>query len=112
MVSHYLDFERPIAELEAKIEELSNLSDTAGPGALDSELKALRTRATALRRDAYAKLDTWQKAQVARHPERPHFVNYLSGLIEDFVELRGDRRFADDRLSSAGWAASAASRCW
>ena len=102
MVSHYLDFERPIAELEAKIEELSNLSDTAGPGALDSELKALRTRATALRRDAYAKLDTWQKAQVARHPERPHFVNYLSGLIEDFVELRGDRRFADDQAIVGG----------
>lgn len=102
MVSHYLDFERPIAELEAKIEELSNLSDTAGPGALDSELKALRTRATALRRDAYAKLDTWQKAQVARHPERPHFVDYLSGLIEDFVELRGDRRFADDQAIVGG----------
>ena len=102
MVSHYLDFERPIAELEAKIEELSKLSDTAGAGGFDAEVAALRTRATVLRRESYAKLDTWQKAQVARHPERPHFVDYLAGLIEDFVELRGDRRFADDQAIVGG----------
>ena len=102
MVSHYLDFERPIAELEAKIEELSKLSDTAGAGGFDAEVAALRTRATVLRRESYAKLDTWQKAQVARHPERPHFVDYLAGLIEDFVALRGDRRFADDQAIVGG----------
>ena len=102
MVSHYLDFERPIAELEAKIEELSKLSDTSGAGGFDAEVAALRTRATVLRRESYAKLDTWQKAQVARHPERPHFVDYLAGLIEDFVELRGDRRFADDQAIVGG----------
>jgi acetyl-CoA carboxylase carboxyl transferase subunit alpha len=102
MVSHYLDFERPIAELEAKIEELSKLSDNAGAGGFDTELSALRTRAAVLRRESYAKLDTWQKAQVARHPERPHFVDYLAGLIEDFVELRGDRRFADDQAIVGG----------
>ena len=102
MVSHYLDFERPIAELETKIEELSRLSDQAGADAFESELQALRGRATTLRREAYAKLEPWQKAQVARHPERPHAVDYLAGLIEDFVELRGDRRFADDQAIVGG----------
>jgi acetyl-CoA carboxylase carboxyl transferase subunit alpha len=103
MATHYLDFERPIADLEAKIEELSRLSGAAASGAgMDSEIDALRSRAEALRRDAYSKLDTWQKTQVARHPERPHCVDYLNGLIEDFVELRGDRRFGDDQAIVGG----------
>jgi acetyl-CoA carboxylase carboxyl transferase subunit alpha len=102
MVSHYLDFERPIADLEAKIEELSKLSDSAGAGSFDAEITALRSRAAVLRRESYAKLDTWQKAQVARHPERPHFVDYLAGLIDEFVELRGDRRFGDDQAIVGG----------
>ena len=102
MVSHYLDFERPIADLEAKIEELSKLSDQAGAGAFDSEIDALRSRALVLRRESYAKLDTWQKAQVARHPERPHCVDYIAGLIDEFVELRGDRRFGDDQAIVGG----------
>ena len=99
---HYLDFERPIADLEAKIEELSRLSDTAGPGAFDQELAALKHRVEDLRREAYARLDPWQKTQVARHPERPHFVDYVSGLIDEFVELRGDRKFADDQAVVGG----------
>jgi len=102
MAEHYLDFERPIADLEAKIEELSKLSDTAGPGSMDGEITALRARATTLRRDAYAKLDTWQKTQVARHPERPHCVDYIAGLIDQFVELRGDRKFGDDQAVVGG----------
>ena len=102
MAEHYLDFERPIADLEAKIEELSKLSETAGPGSLNSEISALRTRATSMRRDAYAKLDTWQKTQVARHPERPHCVAFIAGLIDDFVELHGDRRFGDDQAVVGG----------
>jgi acetyl-CoA carboxylase carboxyl transferase subunit alpha len=102
MVSHYLDFERPIADLEAKIEELSKLSDQAGAGSLDTEIEALRNRAAVLRRESYAKLDTWQKAQVARHPERPHCVDYIAGLIDEFVELRGDRRFGDDQAIVGG----------
>ena len=102
MAAHYLDFERPIADLEAKIEELSRLSDTAGSGAFDSEIDALRARVETLRREAYSKLDTWQKTQVARHPERPHCVDYLDGLIEEFVELRGDRRFGDDQAIIGG----------
>ena len=99
---HYLDFERPIAELEAKLEELSKVSETAGPGAIDSEVAALRSRIEDLKREAYARLDPWQKTMVARHPARPHFKDYLAGLIDDFVELRGDRKFADDQAIVGG----------
>ncbi|MBX7250026.1 MAG: acetyl-CoA carboxylase carboxyltransferase subunit alpha [Caulobacteraceae bacterium] len=100
---HYLDFERPIADLEAKIEELSRVSESASGGkSFDSELAALRKRVDVLRRDAYAKLDPWQKTQVARHPERPHFMDYVAGLIDEFVELRGDRKFGDDQAIVGG----------
>ncbi|MDZ4317269.1 MAG: acetyl-CoA carboxylase carboxyltransferase subunit alpha [Phenylobacterium sp.] len=102
MAAHYLEFERPIADLEAKIEELQRLSETAEGGGMDSEIEALRARAAELRVKAYAKLDPWQKTQVARHPERPHFVDYAAGLIEDFVELRGDRKYADDQALIGG----------
>ena len=99
---HYLDFERPIAELEAKIDELSKLSEAAGAGGMDGEMESMRLRAGQLRREAYSNLDAWQKTQVARHPQRPHFVNYLDGLIDEFVELRGDRKFADDQSIVGG----------
>ena len=79
MAVHYLEFERPIADLEAKIEELSKLSETAGPGAFDDEIDALRARAQEMRKEAYANLDAWQKTLVARHPDRPHFVDYVAG---------------------------------
>jgi acetyl-CoA carboxylase carboxyl transferase subunit alpha len=102
MAAHYLEFERPIADLEAKIEELSKLSETTGSGALDAEIAALRARAQDVRRQAYSKLDAWQKTQVARHPDRPHFVDYVAGLIDEFVELRGDRKFADDQAIMGG----------
>ena len=102
MAAHYLEFERPIADLEAKIEELSKLSETTGSGTLDAEIEALRARAQEVRRQAYSKLDAWQKTQVARHPDRPHFVDYVGGLIDEFVELRGDRKFADDQALIGG----------
>jgi acetyl-CoA carboxylase carboxyl transferase subunit alpha len=102
MALQYLDFERPIAELEAKIDELSKLSETAGPGAFEAEIEGLRARAQQMRRDAYANLDAWQKTQVARHPDRPHFVDYVADLIEDFVELHGDRVFGDDQALIGG----------
>ena len=102
MAAHYLEFERPIADLEAKIEELSKLSETTGSGALDAEIAALRARAQEVRKQAYSKLDAWQKTQVARHPDRPHFVDYCAGLIDEFVELRGDRKFADDQALIGG----------
>ncbi|MGN6424512.1 MAG: acetyl-CoA carboxylase carboxyltransferase subunit alpha [Asticcacaulis sp.] len=98
---HYLEFERPIADLEAKIEELSALSESGG-AKLDKELDALRQRTEVLRRETYSVLEPWQKTQVARHPERPHLVDYINGLIEDFVELRGDRKFGDDQAIVGG----------
>jgi acetyl-CoA carboxylase carboxyl transferase subunit alpha len=102
MAAHYLEFERPIGELEAKIEELSKLSDTAGAGSFDTEIDALRRRVADLRRETYSHLDAWQKTQIARHPQRPHFIDYVSGLVEEFVELRGDRAFADDQAIMGG----------
>ncbi len=102
MAAHYLDFERPIAELESKIDELSKLSETAGPGDFDAEIAALRAKVGERRAEVYAHLDAWQKTQIARHPQRPHFVDYAAGLIEEFVELRGDRKFADDQAILGG----------
>jgi acetyl-CoA carboxylase carboxyl transferase subunit alpha len=102
MAVHYLEFERPIADLEAKIDELSRLAETAGTDDLNPEIDALRDRARQMRRDAYANLDAWQKTQVARHPERPHFVDYCAGLIDQFVEMKGDRKFADDQAIMGG----------
>jgi acetyl-CoA carboxylase carboxyl transferase subunit alpha len=102
MATHYLQFERPIAQLEAKIDELSKLSETTEPGSLDSEIAALRARVERVRLEAYSHLDAWQKTQIARHPQRPHFVDYIGGLIDEFVELRGDRKFADDQAIMGG----------
>jgi acetyl-CoA carboxylase carboxyl transferase subunit alpha len=99
MAGHYLEFERPIADLETKIDELSKLSDE---GSLDDEIAGLRARAHDMRLEAYANLDAWQKTQVARHPERPHFVDYAATLIDEFQELRGDRTFADDQAIMGG----------
>ena len=99
---HYLDFERPIAELESRLEDLQKASDSAGPGAIEAEVSALRGRVESLKRDAYARLDPWQKTLVARHPNRPHLADYVAALIEDFVELRGDRVFGDDQAIVGG----------
>jgi len=99
---HYLDFERPLGELDAKIEELSKLSEGGEIGKFDSEIASLRKRADKLRRDTYARLDPWQKTQVARHPDRPHLKDYIDALIEDFVELRGDRVYGDDQAVVGG----------
>jgi acetyl-CoA carboxylase carboxyl transferase subunit alpha len=104
---HYLDFERPIADLETKIEELSKLSAAAEPqvdgaGAFDTEIAALRKRVEEVRAETYAGLDAWRKVQVARHPERPHFVDYVAGLVTDWVELKGDRAFGDDQALMGG----------
>ncbi len=102
MAGPFLEFERPIAELESKIEELSQLAADGGPGALEAEIEALRAKARDMRVQAYANLDAWQKTQIARHPERPHFVDYVAALIDEFVELRGDRAFADDQALMGG----------
>jgi acetyl-CoA carboxylase carboxyl transferase subunit alpha len=102
MAVHYLEFEKPIADLEAKIEELNLLSATSG--SFDAEVDGLRKKAEHLRRKTYASLDPWMKTQVARHPQRPHFVDYVEGLFTDFVELKGDRQFGDDQAIIGGLA--------
>jgi acetyl-CoA carboxylase carboxyl transferase subunit alpha len=95
MKTTYLDFEQPIAELEAKIEELSEVQ---GEAALDisEEIERLRKKGLALTKEIYAKLNAWQIAQVARHPQRPYTLDYIRHLMTDFQELHGDRAFADD----------------
>jgi acetyl-CoA carboxylase carboxyl transferase subunit alpha len=98
---HFLDFERPIAELEGKIEELRHLSADSGLNIAD-EVGRLETQATRLLRQSYARLTPWQKVLVARHPERPHCGDYIAQLIEDFVPLAGDRLFAEDAAITGG----------
>jgi acetyl-CoA carboxylase carboxyl transferase subunit alpha len=98
---HFLDFERPIAELEGKIDELRHLSTDSGLN-IAEEVGRLEARADALIQRTYARLTPWQKVQVARHPERPHCIDYLAGLITDFVPLAGDRAFAEDAAIIGG----------
>ena len=99
----YLDFEKPIADLEARVTELR---ETANSGAvdIDAEVDKLEAKANKLLRDTYAKLSPWQKAQVARHAERPHFKDYVAGIADDFVPLAGDRAFGDDPAIVGGFA--------
>jgi acetyl-CoA carboxylase carboxyl transferase subunit alpha len=102
-VQTFLDFEKPIAELETRVAELRETAN-AGELDLDAEIGRLEAKSAKLLRDTYAKLTPWQKAQVARHPERPHFKDYLAGLTEDFLPLAGDRAFADDPAILGGLA--------
>jgi acetyl-CoA carboxylase carboxyl transferase subunit alpha len=99
----YLDFEKPIAELETRVSELRETA-TAGDIDIDAEVERLEAKANKLLRDTYAKLTPWQKAQVARHPERPHFKDYVAGIADDFLPLAGDRSFADDPAIIGGLA--------
>ncbi len=103
MKTTFLDFEQPIAELEAKIEELRYVQDDS---ALDisEEISRLQKKSQALTRDIYSKLTSWQIAQVARHPQRPYTLDYLNGIFTDFEELHGDRSFADDPAIVGGLA--------
>jgi len=98
---HFLDFEKPLAELEGKIEELRRTTDAGGIDVAE-EVARLRDKAQALLRTTYAKLSPWQKTLVARHPERPHASDYIAGLIEEFTPLAGDRAFADDAAVIGG----------
>ena len=103
MTTTYLDFEKPIAELETRV---SDLKATARNGAIDidADVARLEAKATRLLRETYSRLTPWQKAQVARHPDRPHFNKFLAGIAEDFVPLAGDRAFADDPAILGGLA--------
>lgn len=92
---YYLDFEKPVAELENKIEELKRLADGKDMN-ITSEIRRLEKKARDLRADIFSKITPWQKTLIARHPERPYTLDYIRLLMEDFVELHGDRGFADD----------------
>jgi acetyl-CoA carboxylase carboxyl transferase subunit alpha len=103
MKTTFLDFEQPLAELEAKIEELRYVQEDS---ALDisEEISRLQKKGQVLTREIYAKLNAWQIAQVARHPQRPYALDYFNGIFTDFEELHGDRTFADDPAIVGGLA--------
>jgi len=101
---HYLEFERPIAELEGKIVELRRLAEEDPNMDIDAEVERLQSRAGTLVADTYARLNSWQKVQVARHPGRPHFLDYARRILEDFTPLAGDRSFGEDQAVVAGLA--------
>ncbi len=99
----YLDFEKPLAELQARVAELRETANN-GELDLDPEIARLEAKSAKLLRDTYSKLTPWQKAQVARHPERPHFKDYVAGVADEFLPLGGDRSFADDPAILGGLA--------
>src|SRR5690606_16432668 len=103
MKTTFLEFEQPIAELEAKIEELRFVQDDS---ALDisEEIARLQKKSQALTREIYGKLTAWQIALVARHPQRPYTLDYINALFTGFEELHGDRSFADDPAIVGGLA--------
>ncbi|MEM9668421.1 MAG: acetyl-CoA carboxylase carboxyltransferase subunit alpha [Pseudomonadota bacterium] len=100
----YLDFEKPVAELEAKIQELETLSASEGAPSISEELEKLRAKSAKQLQDLYADLSAWRKTQVARHPERPHLSDYVDGLFEDYQELAGDRVYGNDEAVLGGLA--------
>jgi acetyl-CoA carboxylase carboxyl transferase subunit alpha len=97
----FLDFEKPIAEIEGKIEELRHLTE-AGELNIADEVSKLQEKVNRLLKQTYSKLTPWQKVQVARHPDRPHFTDYVEALVEDFTPLAGDRAFAEDTAVIGG----------
>jgi len=99
----YLDFEKPVAELEAKVEELRAMGETGNAVAIGEEINRLESKAALALKGLYADLTPWQKTQVARHPQRPHCLDYISGLISSFIPLAGDRKFGDDAAIVGGF---------
>jgi acetyl-CoA carboxylase carboxyl transferase subunit alpha len=102
LVRTYFDFEKGIAEIEAKIEELQALATSSEASGMAADLSRLKQKAEKQLRDLYAKLDPWQKTQVARHAERPRYRDYVQALVTDFVELSGDRTFGEDAAILGG----------
>lgn len=98
----YLDFEKPIAELEGKVRELEHLAGSADDVDVSAEIDTLREKADQLLRRLYENLTPWQKVQVARHPERPQLPDYIEGLIEGFMPLAGDRLYGEDKAVIGG----------
>src|ERR1700751_481658 len=98
---HFLEFEKPLADLEGKIEELRHLAD-GGDLNIADEVSRLETKVDRLLRQTYAKLSPLQKVQLARHPDRPHGSDYIKALLTEFTPLSGDRAFAEDRAIVGG----------
>ncbi|MDX5366101.1 MAG: acetyl-CoA carboxylase carboxyltransferase subunit alpha [Alphaproteobacteria bacterium] len=98
----YLDFEKPIAELEGKVQELRLLAQEDPSVSIGDEVSKLETKASQLLQDTYSSLTPWQKVQVARHPARPHFLDYVERLVEDFTPLAGDRVYGEDAAIVGG----------
>ena len=98
----FLDFEKPIAELQARIDELRETD--SGSVDIGPDVARLQAKSDRLLRDTFAKLTPWQKTQVARHPERPHFKDYVAGLFDEWLPLAGDRAFGDDQAILGGFA--------
>jgi acetyl-CoA carboxylase carboxyl transferase subunit alpha len=98
----YLDFEKPIAELESKVAELKALAASQPSVPIEEELAKLENKAREALEETYSELTPWQKTQVARHPDRPHFRHYIDGLVQDFTPLAGDRFFAEDQAILGG----------
>jgi acetyl-CoA carboxylase carboxyl transferase subunit alpha len=98
----FLDFEKPIAELQGRIDELRDTAD--GTVDIAAEVSRLQAKSDKLLRDTFTRLTPWQKTQVARHPERPHFKHYVAGLFDEWLPLAGDRAFADDQAILGGFA--------
>ncbi|MGP6087313.1 acetyl-CoA carboxylase carboxyltransferase subunit alpha [Antarctobacter jejuensis] len=103
-MTHYLDFEKPLAEIEGKAEELRAMARENEEMDIEDEAKALDRKADVLLRDLYGKLTPWRKCQVARHPNRPHCRDYIDALFTEFTPLAGDRNFADDHAVMGGLA--------
>ncbi|HIE49203.1 MAG TPA: acetyl-CoA carboxylase carboxyltransferase subunit alpha [Gammaproteobacteria bacterium] len=103
MLQNYLDFEEPIAVLEKKIEELQS-SELLSPEEISEEILKLNESAIKLTEKIYSNLSAWQSVQVARHPQRPHFLDYVEKVCDDFDELHGDRHYGDDRAVIGGLA--------
>jgi acetyl-CoA carboxylase carboxyl transferase subunit alpha len=99
----YLDFEKPVAEIEAKAEELRALQAGDDAANIADEISRLETKAALALRDLYAELTPWQKTQVARHPQRPHCLDYIHALIPDFIAFAGDRKFSEDEAIVGGF---------
>jgi len=99
----YLDFEKPVAELEAKVEELRAMAESGNAVSVGEEISRLETKAAQALKELYDELTPWQKTQVARHPQRPHCLDYIGGLITDFSALAGDRKYGDDDAIVGGF---------
>src|SRR5690606_19435860 len=99
----YLDFEKPVSDLEGKIAELKSLASTDQAVSIDEEVNRLSTRAEEALTDIYRRLTPWQKTQVARHPNRPHFSDYVKRFVSEWTPLAGDRKFSEDAAIQAGF---------